>query len=76
MTEPEQEQEKGTGELLGIPYDVRKPTVTRAKSRLWNADEPRMFPPKTFGWGWTINAYWLIHLGKYLRQDRRRPPAA
>lgn len=76
MTEPQQEREKGTGELLGIPYDVRKPTVTRANSRLWNADDPRMFPPKSFGWGWTVNAYWLVHLGKYFRRDRSQPPGA
>jgi len=74
MAEPE-EPEKGTGELLGIPYDVRRPTATRAKSRMWNRDDPRMFPPKSFGWGWTINFYWLFHLGRYLRQDRGSPPS-
>lgn len=73
MTEPEGDPEKRTGELLGMPYDVRRPTVARAKSRMWNPDDPRMFPPKSFGWGWTINFYWLLHPGRYARQDRRPP---
>ncbi len=73
MSEPADEHEKGTGELLGVPYDVRKPTAARVKSRMWNPDDRRMFPPKVFGWGWTINAYWLVHPGKYLRQDRQKP---
>ena len=44
-----------TGKFLGMPYDVRRPTVERAKSRLWNPDEPRLFVPKVFGWGWDVN---------------------
>jgi hypothetical protein len=72
MTEPD-EPTKGTGELLGMPYDVRRPTAARVKSRIWNSDDPRMFPPKAFGWGYTINFYWLVHLGRYLRKDRNEP---
>lgn len=44
-----------TGRFLGIPYDWRAPTVERAKSRLWNPDDPRIFTPKAYGWGWDIN---------------------
>ena len=73
MTEPEEEPAKGTGELLGIPYDVRRPTGARVRSRLWNPDDPRMFPPKAFGWGWTVNFYWLSHISRYARQKRRTP---
>ena len=50
-----------TGKWLGIPYDWRKPTEERAKSRLWNSDDPRIWTPKSFGAGWTINFYWLFH---------------
>jgi hypothetical protein len=45
----------GTGKFLGIPYDWRRPTVPRAKSRWWNPAEPRLFVPKSWGWGWGIN---------------------
>ncbi len=57
-------------EALGVPYDWRRPTVARAKSRMWNPQDPRMFPPKSFGAGWTINFYWLVHLTKYFSNDK------
>jgi uncharacterized membrane protein len=44
-----------SGTLWGIPYDWRRPTVARAKSRLWNPDEPRLLVPRVFGLGWDIN---------------------
>jgi uncharacterized membrane protein len=44
-----------TGTILGLPYDWRRPTIARAKSRLWNPNEPRVFVPRVFGIGWDIN---------------------
>jgi uncharacterized protein DUF5808 len=44
-----------TGRFLGIPYDWRRLTKARLKERWWNPDEPRLFTPKAFGWGWSIN---------------------
>ncbi|HEY5058792.1 MAG TPA: DUF5808 domain-containing protein [Gaiellaceae bacterium] len=41
--------------FLRVPYDWRRPTKARVKSRLWNPSEPRLIVPKAFGWGWTIN---------------------
>ncbi len=49
-----------TGTFLGIPYDWRRPTVARAKSCWWNADDRRLFTPKSFGWGWDINLARLL----------------
>ena len=45
------------GELLGIPYSFSPPTVDRLKGRLWNPEDPRIFTPHIFGWGWSINFY-------------------
>jgi Family of unknown function (DUF5808) len=56
---------KKTGTFLGVPYDWRKPTVARLKSRVWNPDDPRIFTPRFYGWGWDVN------FGRLLR--RRRP---
>ena len=39
------EKEPKTGKFLGIPYDLRRPTLARLKSRWWNPEEPRLFPP-------------------------------
>ena len=43
------------GKFLGVPYDWRRPTWVRIKSRVWNPAEPKLFVPRGFGWGWTIN---------------------
>jgi hypothetical protein len=47
--------EKRTGKFLGMPYDWRRPTVARLRSRWWNDDDRRVFTPKTYGWGFDIN---------------------
>lgn len=44
-----------TGKFLGIPYDWRRPTVERYKSRWWNPDDTRIFTPRAFGWGYDVN---------------------
>jgi Family of unknown function (DUF5808) len=44
-----------TGKFLGAPYDWRRPTLDRAGSRFWDPSSPRLFVPKSYGWGWTIN---------------------
>jgi hypothetical protein len=44
-----------TGKFLGVPYDWRRPTMARLKARWWNPDDPRLFTPRAFGWGFAIN---------------------
>jgi hypothetical protein len=44
-----------TGKFLGMPYDWRRPTAARFKQRWWNPDDPRLFTPKVYGWGFDIN---------------------
>ena len=38
--------EEPQGHFLGIPYDWRRPTRARLKSRWWNDDDPRVFTPR------------------------------
>jgi Family of unknown function (DUF5808) len=59
--------ERGTGRFLGIPYDWRRPTVERARSRWWNPDDHRIFTPKTYGWGYDVN---LLEVARRLRLRR------
>jgi len=69
MTEgPASGNDGGHGSWHGLPYDVRPPTVARHRLRYWNPDDPRLFTPKVFGAGWTVNAYWLVHLVRYVRR--------
>ncbi|WP_037064621.1 DUF5808 domain-containing protein [Pseudonocardia acaciae] len=49
------------GKALGMPYDFRRPTVARFRARWWNPEEPRLFTPKAFGWGYDMNLYRLFH---------------
>lgn len=56
--------------VLGMPYDWRKPTAERARSRLWNAEDRRIFTPRWFGAGWSINFYWLVHPIKRFRLNK------
>lgn len=43
------------GRLLGMPYDFRGASVDRIGNRLWNPEDPRIFMPRLFGLGWTVN---------------------
>lgn len=48
------------GKLWGfLPYDFRRPTWTRIKERLWNPEDERIWTPRVFGAGWSINLYQL-----------------
>ena len=49
------------GTYAGLPYDWRRPSLARARARPWNPGDPRVFTPKSSGWGWAINFYWLAH---------------
>jgi len=50
------EEREWNGIVAGfVPYDLRPPTIARARSRWWNPDGDRVFVPKVFGVGWTVN---------------------
>lgn len=59
-----------TGHFWRVPYDWRRPTVSRAKSRLWNRNEPKLFVPKVFGWGWDLNFARLLRRQPTTRRRR------
>jgi len=59
--------EKRTGKFLGVPYDWRRPTVARVKSRWWNRDDRRIVTPRAFGWGYDFN---LAEVARRLRLRR------
>ncbi|MEW6554637.1 MAG: DUF5808 domain-containing protein [Actinomycetota bacterium] len=43
------------GKFLGVPYDLRFPTPSRIRERMWNPGDPRVIVPRVFGAGWTVN---------------------
>jgi len=58
---------KKTGKFLNIPYDFRLPTWKRIKERCWNSNDPQIFTPKAFGYGWTINFYQVLRKLKRIK---------
>jgi hypothetical protein len=54
LSKPEDER-TWQGNVLGVPYDFRPPTPRRFINAMWNPDDPRLFTPRPFGVGWTIN---------------------
>lgn len=54
-------ERKWRGKVVGfVPYDFRKPTLSRIKDTYWNPYERRAFMPMVFGIGWTVNIYRLL----------------
>jgi hypothetical protein len=43
------------GNIGVVPYDFRAPTPKRIKRSLWAPDDPRVFVPRAFGIGWSVN---------------------
>lgn len=54
------------GTVLGVPYELRPPTLSRMRERLWSPADPRVLTPTLFGAGWTVN------LGRVARLALRR----
>lgn len=49
------------GRVAGVvPYDFRRPTIRRIKSRWWNPRDPRILTPRAFGVGWDVNLARLV----------------
>ena len=44
------------GKILGlVPYDLRAPSIARARETFWNAEDGRFLVPIFLGVGWTVN---------------------
>ena len=43
------------GTVLGIPYDLRPPTMERVRQSFWDPGDPRVLKPHAFGVGYSIN---------------------
>lgn len=80
---PEPEGPTPQGTILGMPYDFRGATVRRVSERLWDPANPRVFVPRLFGVGWTVNFGALAVKLRLVRPDdapdavfERIPPRA
>jgi hypothetical protein len=46
---------KPQGRFWGMPYNWSRPARGDVRKGLWDPDEPRVWTPKNYGWGYTIN---------------------
>lgn len=60
------EQRTWVGKLGFLPYDLRRPTLQRARSRWWNPEDPHLVVPRVFGVGWTLNLAQVAHRAETL----------
>ena len=61
LRRPKEERE-WHGTVAGVvPYELRVPTLARARERWWDPDGP-LVKPKLFGAGWTLNAGRAVRL--------------
>ena len=51
------------GTVFGVvPYDFRPPTFQRLRDAMWNPEDERLFTPRPFGVGWSVNFARLLQL--------------
>jgi Family of unknown function (DUF5808) len=58
------------GDVAGVPYDFRPPTVEKLRRSTWDPDNPDLFVPHAFGVGWSIN---LARLAALARPEPQPP---
>jgi len=54
LSKPEAER-TWHGQVAGVPYDFRWPTLRRFRDAYWNPDDPRVFTDRVVGIGWAVN---------------------
>lgn len=55
------EERTWQGQIIGVPYDFRRPTIDRIREKMWNKSTSCILTPHLFGVGWSINFYPLFH---------------
>lgn len=63
------EERRWHGRLGLVPYDFRKPEVSRLKRSYWNPEDERVFTDGLLGVGWSINFYTLLEKMRLLRES-------
>ena len=61
------------GHVLGVPYDLRRPTWRRLQESWWAPQDSRLLTPRVLGVGWSINLGRIAALLKgWSSKDRSR----
>jgi hypothetical protein len=49
------EQREWHGEVGGVPYDFRRPSIDKLRRSAWDPNNPDVIVPHAFGVGWSVN---------------------
>ena len=52
------------GQVVGVPYDLRRPTWRRVQESWWSPQDPRLLTPRVLGVGWSLNLGRIVALVK------------
>jgi hypothetical protein len=63
------------GSIGKVPYDFRTPSPKRIKRSFWAPDDSRVFVPRAFGVGWSVNFASAMAQGKALVKTLRESSA-
>ena len=44
--------------------------LKKALKAMWNSEDDRLFPPKTFGIGWTVNLHAIARKAKLIKLNK------
>lgn len=65
-----EDQRTWHGTVAGfVPYELRPPTLARAKERLWNPESEHLVGPHVFGVGWSLNVGKVVALARQRLAD-------
>jgi hypothetical protein len=65
------------GDLFGfVPYDLRPPTLSRLRDSVWQPDTDKLFLPRGFGVGWSVNFARILQLANRGRGAEREGETA
>ena len=55
--------------FLGMPMNWDSRNMFKG---LWDKNDPRLFPPKYFGIGWSLNFYTLFKKMGFIKKSKRK----
>jgi hypothetical protein len=63
------------GEIAGVPYDFRPPTMEKVRRSAWDPDNPKTVVRPAFGIGWSVNFARIAKLVQPPAVPAAEPPA-
>lgn len=63
------DEDKNLEKFLGVPMRWDRKNMFK---NLWNSEDDRIFPPKYFGIGWSLNLHALLKSAGFIKPDHSK----